>query len=779
VESLSPSARLATSRTPLIGRERELVVLRDLLLHADERLLTLTGVGGCGKTRLAVALASDLLPVFPQRIWFVELAPIADAALVPLAVANALGLRDAAGSTSLTALTTFLAPKPALLMLDNCEHLIESCAFLVDHLLATCPTLRILTTSRAPLQIAGERLYRVSPLALPDADGVASVDEISRSPAVQLFVARAQAVAPDFHLTAACAPLLAHICVRLDGIPLALELAAPWVRMLALEQILVLLDDSVRLLVCGSRVAPTRQQTLRAALDWSDTLLTDTERVLFYRLAVFAGEFLLEAVEAICADAALPSTDILSVLARLVDTSLVTVTHRAGSAWYRLLEPVRQYALHGLQARGEAAVSRARHGVFYLALAERASSALRGPRQDRWLERLEREQGNLRAALSWAEETGDGESRLRLATALAPFWDAHGHLAEGRRWLSTALAAAPNTVAPPLLMRALVGAGRLAHMHAASDDAERLHTESLALARQVGDAHGIATALSELGMVARRRRDFARSVQLIEESLERYRELGDEAGNTWALLNLGTTFTNAGDADRAVPLLTESLTRMEALGDLRYVAIAQTLLAAALISRGDWGEATQSLAASLAGHAHLGDPWFVSLNLLILVRFLMELGRWAAAARMLGAAQAIGERVSNVHDDTYNYEGLRASIRAHLRAERFTAAWTGGYALTFEQAVAAALAVTSSAAPDADAVPERPTDPEPLTRREREIARLIADGRSDRQIAETLSISVGTVGVHVHHILQKLGLYSRQQVADRLAEEAPSRPVRD
>jgi predicted ATPase/DNA-binding CsgD family transcriptional regulator len=764
---VAPSASdgpVLAPRTPLIGRTHELAALRDLILHADERLLTLAGVGGCGKTRLAIQLASDLAATFPRRVWLVELAPIADPALVPGVVVSALGLREEAGISSVEALAAFLAHQPALLILDNCEHLIDACAALADYLLTACPALRLLATSREPLQIAGERQYRVPPLATPDVDNLPGVNALARSPAVQLFVARAGAVAPAFSLTAENALLIARICVRLDGIPLALELAAARVRVLALEQILARLDDAFRLLVGGSRVAPTRQQTLRATLDWSDALLTEPERALFHRLAVFAGEYALEAVEAVCSDDDLPPAEILEVLTRLVDKSLVMVTDSDRSAWYRLLEPARQYALQHLTAHGETEMTRARHAMFFLALAERAAPMLRGPAQDVWLARLEREQGNLRAALRWAEEAGEGEIGLRLATALAPFWEAHVHLAEGRHWLLSALATPTDAVAPTLRMRALADAGHLSHLHAAYEEAERLQTESLTLARELGDRRGIAAALTELGMVARRRRDFARSIASIEEGLARYRELGDEAGIAEALLNLGATVGSQGDPTRAIPLLTDGQARFEALGDLRRIEIARALLASALLMRGDVEQATHSLAASLAAQAQRGDRWFVTYNLMVLVRVQIARERWEAAAHMLGAAEAIGAGVSSAISGN-TYEELGRAIRAHLDAERFAAAWTAGHALSFEQAVAAALALAAPAAPEPKEPPPPPPGAAPLTRREREIARLLARGATNPQIAQALFITAGTVAWHVHSILQKLDLQSRHQVA--------------
>jgi predicted ATPase len=448
VELSSLSGRLPASRTALIGRDAVLDALRDLILHADERLLTLTGVGGGGKTRLVVALAADLLPIFPRRVWLVELAPLADPALVPIAVANALGLRGEEGQSAPDLIATFLAPHPALLVLDNCEHLIDACAALADHLLATCPTLRILATSREPLQIAGERQFRLAPLAVPDPVPTLSVDALARSPAVQLFIARAQAIVPAFQLTAANAPIVARICTRLGGIPLALELAAPWVRVLALAQILARLDDIFHLLTGRSRATATRHQTLRAALDWSDALLTEPERIVFRRLAIFAGEFVFDAAAAIAAGPDVTPAEVFDLLTQLVDKSLVVAEGAEDTVWYRLLEPVRQYAMQHLVASGERAAVAAPHAAFYTALAEHASQALQGPAQVEWLARLDREQGNLRATLQWATERGDAEDALRLAAALVPFWEIHGQITEGRRWLQQALALPADAVAP-------------------------------------------------------------------------------------------------------------------------------------------------------------------------------------------------------------------------------------------------------------------------------------------------------------------------------------------
>jgi DNA-binding CsgD family transcriptional regulator/tetratricopeptide (TPR) repeat protein len=596
------------------------------------------------------------------------------------------------------------------------------------------------------------------------------------SPAAQLFAARAQAVNSSFQLTPENATAVASICARLAGIPLAIELAAARVRVLSLDQILTRLDGSFRLLAGGSRVAPTRQQTLRAALDWGDALLKADERRLFRRLAVFAGEFQLGAIESVCADDALQAADILDTLTRLVDKSLVVVTPDEQHAWYRLLEPVRQYALQGLTADGDLAAIRARHAACYLEIAERAMPELRGPEQAIWLAQLERTQGNLRAALLWSQEAGDVAFGLRLATALVPFWEARGYLAEGRRWLQMALAAPPDTTTSTLRMRALVGAGRLAHLHAAYAEAERLHSESLALARELADRHGIATALIELGMATRRQRDLVRSIESIEEGLALFRELGDEAGIAFALINFGASLGDQGDMPRAVEVLSDSLARFEALGDLRQAAIAQTLLGRGLYEMGDVEASAQYLATSLAGHAKLRDPWFVAYDLMTLVQVEIDMGKWEVAARMLGAAQSVSAGVSSMINNVA-HEKLDTLIRAHLPEERFIAAWTEGRNLTFEQAVAAALALIAPSIPKPNQLRSRHPNTTALSRREREVAALLARGYTDRQIADTLFITIGTVGVHVHHILGKLGLYSRVQVADWLA--GPGHPTSD
>ncbi len=755
---------MPVQRTSLFGREHELSAIRDDLLLSEKRLVTLTGVGGCGKTRLAVQLAADLAPHYPQRTWIVELAPTTDADLVPIIVATTIGLAEFNATDPVAALSVFLTARPALLVLDNCEHLIDACAALVDRLLNSCPDLRVIATSREPLRVAGEHQRRVPPLDTPDSEASGTVDSIAKSPAVKLFVSRAQAALPSFKLTSSNAVTVARICSRLGGIPLALELAAARVRVLGIEQIHSRLDDSFRFLSGGSRVAPTRHQTLKAALDWSEALLTENERMVFRRLAVFAGEFQIETAEAVCSSENLPPADVFDSLTGLVNKSLVVAFVGESEAWYHLLEPVRQYALGKLQDRGEFDETRASHLAFYLNLAERSADEVRGPNQEAWLTRFEREQGNLRVALESAFEDACSGAALRLTAGLVPFWEAHGHLTEGLRWLREALTLPSNPAKPGLRMSAMLGAGRLSFFSDHSlvsqyTEAEELTTESLRLARELGDEPAIAAALSHLGMIHRLQRDAEISRACLEDALIRYRNLGDEHGVMLAMLNLASTTIMLGDDVEATRLLAETLERALALGDLRYTAVAQVGLGRTAHSHKAFEQAIQLIVRAMTTHLRLGDRWFVAFDLLALADVLIEVGSSREGVQLAGAAQALSD-VLGTHVGGLSFENVHREVDALRRESWFEKVWNDGYALEPREAVLAARSLL-----DETGHHLRRAEPSPLTRRELEVAYLIAEGRTDRQIADALFLSVRTVGVHVHHILQKLELRSRVEVA--------------
>src|SRR5215208_7121295 len=430
---------LPTPRTSFVGREREMLeVKRELVMT---RLLTLTGAGGLGKTRLALELAQDLVGVYSDGVWFVELATLTEGALVPQLVAKVLGVQEQPNRRPTDTLVDALKTKEMLLVLDNCEHLVEACASLVDALLAGCPRLKVLATSRESLGVPGETVWVLSSLSVPHTDRLPETGELTRYDAVRLFVERARLRLPDFDLTSANGRVVAEVCSRLDGMPLAIELATARMGSLAVEEVAQRLEDSLGLLSVGPRTVAPRQRTIRATLEWSHGLLSESEQVLFRRLSVFAGGWTLEAAEAVGSDDGIEKRNILDLLSGLVDKSLVVAEiAQDGTVRYRMLEPVRQFAREQLERSEENYTVRGQHATWYLDLAERAETELKGRGQAAWLARLEEENDNLRAAMAWLLETGELEDAVRLAWALVHFWGFRGHQVEGRRWTEEALA---------------------------------------------------------------------------------------------------------------------------------------------------------------------------------------------------------------------------------------------------------------------------------------------------------------------------------------------------
>jgi DNA-binding NtrC family response regulator/predicted ATPase len=551
--------------TSLIGREQE---LRDVArLLGAHRVVTLLGTGGVGKTRLALTAGGQLRERYPDGVWFVELATVPDAGLVAQAVASAVGLHEEASRPPRELLATALAHRQALLILDNCEHVVEACAELAEVLLRACPRLAVLATSRERLNIPGESAFRVPSLALPD-EHERAPERLARSEAVRLFVERARLVAPGFALTAENAPLVAELCRRLDGLPLAIELAAARVRLLRVEQIVARLNDRFGLLTGGSRTMLPRQQTLRALLDWSHDLLSKSEQTLLRRLSVFAGGFTLEAVEGVCAGPEVDASQTLDLLAQLVDKSMViveAVDAAAPVARYGLLDTIREYCHERARAAGEVAWLRSRHQEWFLALAEEAERRSRGPEQIAWLDRLETEYDNLQTALSWRDEDRASDVlRLRLGAALWRFWEVRGGLREGLKWFERILADTGHD-APAERARALNGAGNLARDVGDYRSAATHHTEALELRRQIGDPRDIARSLNNLGVIAHDQARYAEAEVFFAEAIPAWRDARDDEGLALTLNNLGRTRRFQGDFERAVVLGQEALELFRAL----------------------------------------------------------------------------------------------------------------------------------------------------------------------------------------------------------------------
>jgi predicted ATPase/DNA-binding SARP family transcriptional activator len=605
-----PKSNLPVALTNLIGREREQAAVQALV--ASSRLLTLVGAGGVGKTRLALAVADELVDQEPDGMWLVELAPLADPALVPGAVAQALALREEPGRPILATLIDHLKDKRLLLVLDNCEHLVAACAALCAATLRSCPGLRILVTSREALGVAGEILWPVPPLTQPAAGAEARPEELGQVAAVALFVVRAQAVRPGFALTAANAGTVAQICRRLDGLPLAIELAAARLQALAIEEMAARLDNRFRLLRRGDRTALPRHQSLQAVLDWSWDLLGAQEQALLRRLAVFAGGCTLSAAETVCADEALEADELLELLAGLVGKSLVGLHEAEHGARYGLLETVRQYAAMRLLDVGEDAAVRRRHLIWCVALAGEAASRLGGPDEGHWLDRLEPEHDNLRTALDWSLAVREHEEGMRLAAALGEFWRRRGHLSEGRRHLE-ALLEVGRDVSLPTRARALHGAGILAYEQGDYAQARERYEEALEHYRARGDGRNIAAVLSSLGSVARAACDGRSARSCFEESLALFRELGDTGGAGRALGNLGSLALQDGDYGEARARFEECLALFRQCSDQRGLAIAVNNLGLVAFAQGDLAQACVWLEESLLLARAQGSPLAIAL----------------------------------------------------------------------------------------------------------------------------------------------------------------------
>ena len=683
--------------TRFIGREQALADLDSLL--AKTRFLTLTGSGGCGKTRLSLQVAADALERFSDGAWLVELAPISDPALVPQTVATILGLKEEAGKPISQTLMDHLADKQLLLILDNCEHLLDACAKLVDLLLRHCPQLTILASSREGLGIDGEQAYRVPSLSLPDPKQALTPTTIAPFEAVQLFVDRARLARPDFHVTDQSAAALASICQRLDGIPLAIELSAARIRSLSVDEINRRLDQRFRLLTGGSRTAMPRQQTLRSLIDWSYDLLLEPEKQLLQQLSVFVSGATLDAVEHVCA--AGDSGGILDLVNSLCDKSLLLAEPASGQTRYQLLETVRQYARERLLVESaDSGAVRGRHLDFFVALAEEAEAELLGADQAMWLERLEVEYDNLRAAIEWALAGPNVQGCLRLCGALQRFWIAHGRLSEGREWCERALQASVASGETPERAKTLSGAGLLAYQQIDYPTAIARLGESLEIRRRLGDRKGVAISLNNLGMVALNQGDLASARALHNESLALARELGNRNGMARSLGNLSMVASEQNDFATARALLEQSLTILRELKDRDGIAISLHLLGDIACKEADVLSARGYFAESLMILRDLGHKVRIVFSLRELAVVTAALGDPLRAARIWSAAERLRDEIGlpAMPDEDPLPDGRLSAARAALKSDpALDADRRAGRALTLERAIDLALGDATAA----------------------------------------------------------------------------------
>jgi len=789
---------LPTPLSSLVGRKQEIADLACLL--ADHRLLTLTGVGGVGKTRLAHEVGREVREAYEDGVWLVELVPVLDSGLVGAAVATTLNLADGSGRAISQLLIDYLGNRDLLLILDNCEHVVSGCAELVDTLLPRCRGLTVLATSRQPLRVTGEMVWLVPSLSVPrDASAPLS----SRAPedlgvmdyeAVQLFVERARSAARDFALTEQNAAAIARIARQLEGIPLAIELAAARAPILTPHQLAERLAARSSEALPADRSRLPRHQTLEAMADWSHELLSAAERVLFRRLAVFVGGWSLGAAEEVCAGEGIQEGEVLDLLAGLVEKSFVVAWDDGDEKRYRFLEPIREYAKNKLDQAGELAASRDSHLRWFRALAEKAEPELYRMNHGAWSDKLQTEIGNLRAALDWSQTAGDrAEQGLRLAAPLWRFWYARGYTAEAWERLITLLAATSDTrrsgfrrrqstVARAMALNALGRLGAYLSRIRGTEEATSYQEEGLALSRELGDRAAIGTALRNLGTLAMQRRDYDAAIHFLEESFDLL-STSDAAGvASTALLHLGQVLYLAGQVERAEQVWIQGLELARGFGDRWVIAQVLMLLGRVSLTAGRFDEARHRLQEAIHNQLAIRQVGGVANALEVLAGVAVAEGRPTAGIRLAAAAATMWTSIGLISPLHWREEldHVLATARAALDEEAAAQAWDAGASLTLEEAVEYAQAEIDSelarvTLATGRATTERSQGPSawaPLTSREAEVASLITQGLTNRDIAGKLMIADGTVGIHVDHILGKLGFHSRALVAAWAAERS-------
>jgi predicted ATPase/DNA-binding NarL/FixJ family response regulator len=766
---------LPVEATSFVGRRRELTELRQLLTAA--KLVTVTGFGGVGKTRLALRLARDLRRVFPDGVWIVELAALTAPGMVTHAVSASLDVQELASGDPLASLTGQLEDRRLLVLLDNCEHVLDESSALARRLLVTCPEVRVLATSRQALGVPGEFIFNLAPFSVPKAEDLNVSDlEVPGYDAVGLFTERARAVVPGFEVTADNRGAVAALCARVEGIPLAIELASARLRALSLSQILERLDDRFRLLSTGARTNEPRQQTLQSVVDWSFDLCSSEEQRLWLRASVFAGGFDLAAAEAICTDDELPRGAILDVVASLVDKSILNREDRGATARYLMLDTVREYGRNRLVASGEGLSTRRRHRQYFETI---ASERVFGPDLREILDRLRLENGNLRVALEFcASEPGEAGHGLAIASALWQFWGATGAFAEGRTWLARLLEIGPREVNESHA-RALCMAGWMTSLQNDLAAATSLLEQSRMEAVQLRDRSLLGYIAMFSGSIATAERLYADAVALYEHALDDFRATKDALGIAFTLRRLALTEWSAGDHDRSAAHYEECLRLCDEHGDDWEKAYALWGLGLVAWRRADHILATELLRQSIRINSSLDDSRGVALAIEGLAWVAADAKKAEQAACLLGAADTIWRffeaPMSGYLHLADDHDRCEQAVRRALGEQGFAAAFQLGAQFAPRQATEYALDPRSRGA--ASGRQPRPVkDSTPLTRREQEVAHLVARGLTNREIASQLFISERTAEGHVEHILTKLGFRSRTQIPAWLLEHQPPGP---
>jgi predicted ATPase/DNA-binding CsgD family transcriptional regulator len=797
---------LPVELTSFIGRERELAEVKQLV--STSSLITLTGAGGCGKTRLALRVAGQTSDRFEDGVWWVELAVLSDPTLLPQAVLQTLRLPEAPGRPSLDLLTDYFQAKHSLLILDNCEHIIDACARFVSHLLQTCPQLSLIVTSREALNIDGEVAWIVPSLQIPTNQSLATISDVEKYDATQLFVVRASTISPDFALTKQNVDAVIKICQRLDGIPLAIELAAARIKVLQVEQIVERLDNALQLLTQGKRSAPSRHQTLRATMDWSYNLLSEAEKKLFQRLAVFAGGFTLEAAEAICAGDGVKPEDILEIVASLVSRSLLVLVEwnkgsqapSRGSLRYRFLEPIRQYAREKLVEAGEEASISDRHLSYFHDWLQATEIRFYTTAQLIQLTNMDRELDNIRAALQWALKSQPLMALRVMSIFILPgFWNVRGYTTEGRRWAEQALKQTELDLTPETLgvrARALTGIAYLTMTQGDNQSASHLVAQAIPILRTQNDELGLAralfiqsAALSFLGQSSMARAaaeesfeigsrlndpftltislsvmagalfrvgEIATAQRFLQEALANSRRLDLTFPLSLSLWGAGMAALAQGNLKMARQYMEESLAHIRQIGDKHRINMIASDLAHILRRMGNMREAEKLYVEAIHGWRDYGQPGAIARCLECMAFIAIAEKRDKQSARWLGTAKMIREasHAEMIPPEQEEYQREISILRDRMDPVDFTSSWSEGKVLTLQQVIA-----------EVEQLPATPQAkiqaPNALTPRELDVLRLLVQGLSDSQIAEKLVVSRRTVTTHLTTIYSKLGVNSR------------------